>query len=279
MGVYSHATHVYLPEKETGKVIAGAMLKSAQPLVLCKPYGKWINVYLELGLSYKDVLEFPTAAYIEMNCYNSEGLDVRLYAQDRLVYKFESGCGDVTEEEDVLVEIAADLWAKDNPELAAAARAEAAKPANSEEEVARKSPDFWHLAPGEQEKFIARARESSKYKQFLSTSQAEDTLPDVKVFGPYLPEGRAIDDLHLLFLAISHRLHGAPEDERQKAVLEKWMGSAHSPNAEDYLRAVQDFLGLKGSLWSLDSIHTDLADKIDRRIVATDAIETAPKGK
>ncbi len=353
MGVYAHATHVYVPDNDTGRVIAGALLKSTQALVISKPYGKWINVYLEMGLSYKDCVEFPTAAHIELNVYNSEGFDVRLFAQDRLAFMYENGAGDVGEEEEQLMEIAADLWekenpdaakaasesirsrvegskadgsksaaepgkealgffglaeseqqewvkksgaaeedeeapakaadlwAKENPEKAAAAKAAAASASDSVSEAAEAgddaAPGFWGLPQDAQEKYLQQARDSGVFRKYVSDSQTEEEVPSCEPFKPYLPEGTLPGDFHRLLGAMQGRLHGAPTDEAEKALLEKWMdGKCHSDKAEDYVAAIARFFGLKGSLWSMESITAQMADKIAHRIVALEHLEKAP---
>lgn len=363
MGIFAHATHVFIPEKETARVIAGAMLKSAQSLVVSKPYGKWINVYLEMGLSYKDVLDFPTAPTIELNCYNSEGFDLRLFAQDRLMFIYENGCGDAGDDEAQVMEIAADLWEKENPEAAKAAKdaaahsrsnvakakaapdtsaepgrealgffglsedeqqewarkagaasdgddldeqalekaadlwakenpdkAEAAKKAAASAAAVEKQADaeaagdaralgFWGLSPAEQEKYVAQARQSGDFASKVNESQTEEAVPACDAFAPYLPEGRTAADLHRLLTAMNGRMYGAPTGENDKALLERWMnGKSHSERAEDYVAALGAFFGLKGSAWSLDTIQEQLADKIERRIVALEHLEAMPKG-
>ncbi len=353
MGVYAHATHVYVPDIDTGRVIAGALLKSPHSLAISKPYGKWINVYLEMGLSYKDCLEFPTAAHIELNVYNSEGFDLRLFAQDRLAFLYENGAGDVGEEEEQLMEIAADLWEKENPEAAKAAKdatrsrmegsktdvpktdAEPSKEAlgflglspeeqqewvkksgaseedeealskaadlwakeNPEKAAAAKAaasasgdtgesieagdgtvPGFWGLPEPEQEKYLSQARQSGVFRKYVNESQIEDDVPSCDPFKPYLPEGTTPQDLHRLLKAMQGRLHGPPNEETEKALLEKWMdGKNHSDRAEDYIAAISRFFGLKGSLWSIESITEQLSDHIAHRIVGLEHLEQTPK--
>ncbi len=278
MGIYAHAIHLHVPDKDTGRLLATGLLKSQQSLIICKPYDCWINVYLEMGLSYKDVLDLPTATYIELNCYDSEGLDLRVYASDRMVFLFESGCGDVGEEEDQILEIAEEIWKKENPELASKAAIEKPTVEGEGEPVAVSQPTtFWTLSEEEQEPFLKKARESSEYKDFVNDSQSEDALPDSKLFEPYLPEGRTLEELNHLLGAISCRLHGPPTDEAEIAAIEKWMnGERHSTKAEDYVAALSRFFGLRGSVWSLETIQAQLADKVDRRIIATDALDAMP---
>lgn len=363
MGIFAHATHVFIPEKDTARVVAGALLKSAQSLVVSKPYGKWINVYLEMGLSYKDVLEFPTVPTIELNCYNSEGFDLRLFAQDRLMFMYENGAGDAGDDEAEAMERAAELWEKDNPEAAKAAKeaaatsrssvakakpatdggaepgrealgffglseaeqaeyarkagasadaeefdeqaiekaadlwakenpemAEAAKKAALDAATAEKQADaeatgdakalgFWGLPKAEQDKYVAQAREASGESKGAAATHTEEAVPACDAFAPYLPEGRTPSDLHRLLVAMTGRQYGPPQNESDKALLELWMGGrSHSERAEDYVAAIGAFLGVKGSCWSLDAIQEQLADKIERRIVATELLEFMPKG-
>lgn len=274
MGLYAHVTHLHLPEKGQARVVAGALLKSPHPLILSTPYGKWINVYLQMGLSYKDVPEFPTTPHVELNCYDGEGLDVRLYAQDRLAFLFESGCSEFAEQDERLLEIAAELWEADPNHPVASP---ASNPTGEEALPGPLKPTFWDLAPDQQEKYIAQANRSGEFKKVVAaTTDSDELVPDPALFAPYLPEGNTLDDFRNLLAAISTRSYGEPTDSDQRAALQKWMGAAHSPKAEDYLRAVSRFLGLKGSLWSLESIQDNLADKIDRRIVPLDQLEADP---
>lgn len=274
MGVFAHATHLYLPDKEHGRLLVGSMLKSPHSLVISTPYDTWINVYLEMGLSYKDVPEFPTSTTIELNCYDSEGLDVRMYAQDRLAFLFESGCSEVAEQEDQLLEIAAKIW-KDDPDRIQPEPMRTPLPDEEDSEDGgntkpqSREADFWDLAPSDQEKYVQQARGSGEFKKFVTDStQADDIVPDPAIFEPYLPKERSIDDFHVLLNATSRRLHGAPTDEKQKTILERWMGGkTHSVRSEDYVEAIGSFLGVRGCLWSLESIQQHLGDKIDRRIV------------
>lgn len=285
MGVYAHATHLHLPNREQGRLLAGAMLGSAHPVVICPPYGSWINAYLPMGLSYKDVPEFPTSACIEMNCYDSEGLDIRVYASDRLAFLFESGCGDVAAEEDKLLEIAAQLWEEDParpvPKSQSVPDTESDAPEELQEaarEAREKAPDFWDLDPALQEPYLAKARDSGTFRKFVEEQSGDGTLPNPAPLKPFLPEGRTIEELTALLRAIHHRLQGPPQDAAQKAALAQWMpeGREHSTAAEDYLGAVARFLGLRGSLWSLETLQEQHASRIDRRIVPLEVIDQRP---
>jgi len=278
VGVYAHATHVHLPDRDQGKVIAGALLKCPHDVVISPPYGKWINAYLPMGLSYKDVKELPTAPHVEVNVYDSTGLDIRLYSQDRLSFLFESGVGDdAAEQEDELLEIASQIWEKENPKAAAAAKSAVIPKGDGEGDAPPPSKaDFWSLAEVEQNKYLAMARGSGEFRKFVETSSVEDSVPDVACFKPFMPEGRDIDELHLLLLGTSHRPYGPPQDERVRAAVVKWMGKEYSDKAEDYAGAIAKCLDLRGSLWSVDSILSQLSDKVDRRIVAIAALDAAP---
>lgn len=271
MGLYSHATHLFVPDKDQARQVVAALLRSPHSLVISTPYGNWLNVYLPLGLSYKDVPELLTTPHLELNCYDSEGFDVRLYQADRLAFHFESGCGDVSAEEDELLEIAEKLWREDpnrpvrrtTPIPATDDGEEAA------EHIKAREPDFWDLDKEQQDRYIAMARKSGDFQKFVQrTTQSDENIPLVDILEPYLPEGRSLTDLHLLIAGASRRLYGPPSDEREQAVLERWMnGRNHSTQAEDYVAAVARFFELKGSLWSLEAIQQQKADKIDRRIV------------
>ncbi|MCB2155213.1 hypothetical protein KQI84_10020 [bacterium] len=274
MGVFAHSTVLYISDKDQGRLIAGAMLKSPHSLVFTPPYGSWMNVYLPLGLSYKDIPELPTSTAIELNCYDSEGLDVRLFTSDRIAFMFESGCGDVGEEEDELLEIASGLWEKEQD--GDAEQIEVAAPADGEGDEAvteKRKKTFWDLSPEDQEKYVSQARSSGEFKKFVDSSTSEDNIPDVAPFAPFLPEGRTLDELQVLLGAIAKRLHGPPTDVKELESIKKWMdGKDHSDNAEDYLQAVANFLDVRGGVWSLEALQEKMADKIDRRIISLDAV-------
>ncbi|MBI5155204.1 hypothetical protein HZA57_08200, partial [Candidatus Poribacteria bacterium] len=212
MGIFSHATYLYLSDSATGRVLAGALLKGANAVVIAPPQGKWLTVYLPLGLSYKDVPELPTASAIELNCYDSEGLDLRLYTQDRLAFHFESGGSEVSAEEDQLLEIAEDLWNKEHPDALKTQT-------ESKDDEDTKPAGFWGLSQEQQNEYVTKARGSGEFRKFVETTSSEDSVPDVKPFEPFIPEGRTPEELHLLLAAVSHRLHGPPASEKEKLAL------------------------------------------------------------
>lgn len=286
MGLYAHATHIFLPDQEMGRIIATALLKSTHSLVISKPYGKWINVYLPLGLTYKDVKEFPSAVTLELNCFDSEGFEIKLFKNDRLAFHFESGVGDAAEQEDRVLELAEELWQKENPELVTKAR-EAQKKnaselgseaeANEEEESATKFDgvtDFWSLSEEDQQDFMNRARNSPEFLTFAQQSTAFDQIPDVEPLEDYLAEGKTSADLEQ-FLSLCLQRSSAPTSETDKAFIAKLLGGKeHSLLAEDYLTGFASFFGVRGSLWTVETLMEEKADKIDRRIIPIDALET-----
>ena len=105
------------------------------------------------------------------------------------------------------------------------------------------------------------------------------SAPDAAPFADLLPDSHTTEQFQKLLDAAARRLHGAPSDEEHKKVLTEFMGSEHSTKAEDYAAAVAKFLGVRGSLWSLEALQEQLADKVDRRIVPIDALDEAPKAK
>lgn len=285
MGLYAHATHIYLPDQDTGRLVATALLKSTHSLVLSKPYGKWINAYLPMGLSYKDVKEFPSAACIELNCFDSEGFEIKLFKNDRLAFHFESGVGDAAEQEDYVLEIAEELWQEDNPELVTKARAahkQQASDLGSSDEDDSSSPasglkeinDFWSLSEEEQKPYMDRARKSEKVIAYAEKATATDQLPDVEPLTDFLAEGNSAEDLER-FLALCVQRSAPPTEEASKAFAAKMLqGKEHSELAEDYLTAFARLFGLRGSLWTVETLQEQKADKIDRRIIPIDATES-----
>ncbi|MBX3729142.1 MAG: hypothetical protein KF858_08140 [Candidatus Sumerlaeia bacterium] len=274
MGIYAHSTHLFLPDKDHGRLLAGALFKSPHSLVLSTPYGNWINVYLQMGLSCKDIPQLPTTTHIELNCYNSEGLDVRLYARDRLAFLFESGCNELAEQEDQLMELAAQLWQLDPgrpiPEVPT-------RPESGDDLPAPSEPSFWDLTPAQQEEYLAQARRSGEFQEVLRRStDSEDLVPDPEAFGPYLPADRTIDEFRVLLAATSRRLLGPPIMGSEVAALQRWMGTDHSTRAEDYVAAIASFLGVRGALWSLESIQEHRAEQINRRIIPIDQLDQPP---
>jgi hypothetical protein len=279
VGLFAHAAHLHTPDKETAKFLAGALLRSPHAPVIATPYGHWLNVYLPMGLSYKDVPELPTATYVEVNVYDGEGLDLRLYKSDRLAYQFESGVGDAAEEEDQILEIAADLWRKEHPEekREAAASAVAGDVASEVEEDARKGKDFWTLEKAEQDAYMERARSSGEFAKVRDQTSEESAAPDPADFEGLLPEGRTLEELRALLNGISRRRLGPPANSDERAAIARHMeGKEHSTKAEDYAAAIARFLGLRGSLWSLETILEQRQEKVDRRIVPIDALDAPP---
>jgi hypothetical protein len=274
VGIYAHSTHFYLPDKDHGRLLASALFKSPHSLVLSTPYSSWINAYTQMGLSCKDIPQLPTTTHIELNCYNSEGLDVRLFTRDRLAFLFESGCNELAEQEDQLMELAAQLWhldpARPIPDVPT-------RPESGDDLPAPAEPSFWDLSPAQQEEYLAQARRSGEFQEVLRRStDSEDLVPDPEAFGPFLPPDRTVDDFRILLAAISRRLLGPPVMGAEIAALEKWMGTTHSTRAEDYLAAIAAFLGVRGALWSLESIQQHCADKIDRRIIPIHHLDQSP---
>lgn len=263
MGLYAHATHVYVTDKDHGRTLASGILKSTQPLVLSTPYGRWINVYLSLGMSYKDVQDLPTATYLELNCYNSEGLDLRLYTADRLACLFQSGCGEREADDDRAMEIAADLWEKENT--------------GARESADGRPRTFWTQPEAEQEKWVARARQSGEFRQYLNDTEHDVSLPDLSGFDPYLPDGRTLDDLERLLTIVSRRFAGPPTQADDLACIRKWMDDKpHSTAAEDYVQAIARFFELQGALWSLDAIQQHRAADVDRGIIKIEKLDQSP---
>lgn len=279
MGLFAHAAHLHTPDKETAKFLAGALLRSSHAPVIATPYGHWLNVYLPMGLSYKDVPELPTATYVEINVYDSEGLDLRLCKSDRLAYHFESGVEDAAEEEDQLLEIAAALWRKDHPEEKREA-AGTGDVASEVEEDARKGKDFWTLEKAEQDAYLERARQSGEFARMRDQTSEEAAAPDPAGFEGLLPEGRTLEELRALLNGISRRRFGPPANSDERAAIARHMeGKDHSTKAEDYAAAIARFLGLRGSLWSLETILEQRQDKVDRRVVPIDALDAPPSLK
>lgn len=281
MGLYAHSIHLLAADKDTGRFLAGHLLKSSQSLVVATPYGRWITVYLPMGLSYKDVADLPTAQYVELNCYDGEGFDVRLYAQDRLAYLFESGCGDLSEVEDKLMEVAAGIWREEHPDEERETVEETASThdiSGDEEVDPRQGKDFWSLAEDVQNEYLARAKASPDYGAFLEGLGTSHASPDPAPFAHFLEGAEATPaDLKEFLDAAATRLAGPPKDDRHKAVLARRMdGREYSDNAADYLAAVAGMLGVRGALWSLEALQQKLADKIDRRIVPIDALDETP---
>lgn len=263
MGLYAHSTHVYVADKDHGRVLASGILKSSQPLVLSSPYGRWINVYLSLGMSYKDVPDLPTATYVELNCYNGEGLDLRLYTADRLACLFQSGCGEREAEDDHAMEIAAAMWEKENP--------------GAKETADGKPRSFWTQAEAEQEKWLSRARQSGEFRQYLTDTEHDVSIPDLSGFDPYLPDGRTLDDLERLLNIVTRRFHGPPSSGDDVAAIRRWMdGKVHSSHAEDYVQAIARFFDFRGALWSLESIQQHQATGIDRGIIKIEKLDQPP---
>jgi enamine deaminase RidA (YjgF/YER057c/UK114 family) len=261
VGVFAHVTCLHIPDFERGKTLATAVLRGSQPAVISSPYGKWLNAYLPLGISWKDVPDLPTATHIEINCYDSEGLDLRLYSADRLAFFFESGCGEDSDEEDRLMEIAAQLWLEENP-------------VPPESEAAAHPSNFWSLDPKARQPWLDKAGKTREFRDFVNQSREEMGVPDCEPLRPFLPPGRELGELENLLRATLKRLHGPPEDPAETAALSKWMGGrTHSDKAEDYVRAIADFLGLKGAEWSLPSIESRLAAQLNRGIIPINALE------
>lgn len=279
MGLYAHATHLSAPDKETGKFLAGALLRSPHGPVVATPYGKWLNAYLPLGLSYKDAPELPTATNIEINVYDGEGFDIRLFKADRLAYLFESNCGDdAAGEEDRLLEIASAQWKAEHPDEQRSLSSDEIDPHSEVEEDIHTGKDFWTLPEEEQEAYIRKARESAEFKAFQAESRREAAAPDCSDFADLLPEGKPLDGLKALLDAAARRLAGPPADGPAREALDAACpAGAANAKAEDYAAAIAAYLGLRGSLWSLDAIQDQLADKIDRRIIPIDALDARPK--
>jgi hypothetical protein len=273
LGLFAHSTHVFIPDREHGKLVAGALLRTQHSAVMSTPYGKWLNVYLPLGLTYKDVPDLPTATFLEFNCYDSDGLDLRLYTSDRIAFIFESGLTDVGEEEDRLLEIASGIYEQstsqplEEPEAAPEAAGEDGKAGTT----------FWRLEEAQQNEWVERARQSSEFKSFVSQTVSEDNIPDLAPLAPYLPEGRSLDELKTLLAAVQARLLGPPSREEHRLVLEKWMEAAHSDRAEDYVEAIGKFFGFRGCLWSLETIQEKMGELIDRRIIPIDSLDFHPE--
>lgn len=281
MSLFSHATHVYLPDQDTGRVIASAMLRSEHAVLISKPYGKWINAYLPMGLSYKDVKEFPTATALEMNCFEDEGFEIKFFTSDRLAFHFESGMGDIAEQEDELLEIAAEIWEQENPEQAARIKAlhESATLTDNDSADEDAPPtferidDFWSLSVEEQKPFLQKAKSSEKFKKYNLDAHSDQNKIDVSSISPFLPEGKSLGELEQLIEISTNRFDGPPENDSQKELIAKYMvGKHHSDNAGDYLLAFQNFFEVKGSLWSLESLQDNHSDQIDRRIVSLDKL-------
>ncbi len=283
MGLYAHSTHIFLPDQDTGRLVATALLKSPLSLVISKPYGKWINAYLPMGVTYKDVKEFPSAACFELNCFDSEGLEIKLFKNDRLAFHFESGVSDAAEQEDQVLEIAEQLWQRENPDLVTQAREAQKKQASnigsSAEEDAIEGveltalKDFWSLSEEEQKPFMDRARQSSEFKAFEEKVTATDQLPDFEPLLEFLTTEYSPQDLER-FLSLCLQRGSTPEEEASKAFAAKMLnGKEHSTLAEDYLSAFAKLFGLKGCLWTVETLLEQKADKIDRRIIPIDALE------
>ncbi len=261
MGVFAHVTCLHIPDAERGRILASALLRGSQPAVISTPYGRWMNAYLPLGISYKDVPDLPTATHLEINCYNSEGLDLRLYSSDRLVFLFESGCGEGADEQEHLMEIAARLWKEQHQQSA--------------EDIETGRPiTFWGLEEEQQQPWLLKAEETEEFKAFLNQSQADMEIPDFSALVPFLPQGRDVAEFECLLKATERRTHGEPSDPGEIAALQKWMGRRHSECAEDYLEAIAKFIGLRGVLWSLPTIEDRLMDKIESGIIKVDLLET-----
>jgi len=278
MSISAHASHILIPDKEMGKVVAMAMLKSPYQLVISKPYGQWINGYLPMGLSYKDVKEFPTATCLELNCYENESVEVKFFTSDRLAFEFESGIADEAELEDYVLNQAAELWKKDNPELVEKAK-EAIRKANEtvdeEDEMGGKQDfsevekiaDFWSLSEDEKKPYLEKVKATDEYKEKVSSDQ--ESVPDPAPLEKIIPDGKNLEELNQLVHATAKRKTGAPEDEATKATVAKYMdGKNHSDEAIEYLKAFANFFEVKGSAWSVESIMEKLSDKVDRRIIS-----------
>ncbi len=264
VGVFAHVTCLHIPDSGRGRLLAAAVLRGSRPGVISSPYGKWLNAYLPLGVSWKDVPDLPTATHIEINCYDSEGLDLRLYASDRLAFFFESGCGEDSGEEDRLMDIAAQLWLAENP-----------FPAGTEAPDHR--DNFWSLDPKGRQPWLDKAAQTREFRDFINQSREEMDIPDCEPLRPFLPAGRDLAEFQNLLRATQKRLHGAPESPAEVAALAKWMrGRAHSDLAEDYVRAIAEFLGLRGTLWSLPAIESRLAAELNRGIIPINALEEKP---
>jgi hypothetical protein len=286
MGLFAHATHIHLPDQDTGRLVASALLKSPLGLVISKPYGKWINAYLPMGISYKDVKEFPTASCLELNCFDSEGLEIKLFKNDRLAFHFESGVSDAVEQEDRLLELAEELWQDEHPELVQQAR-EAQKQrahelSNLETQIDDEPPaqanlaqvkDFWALTPEEQAPYLDRARTSSQFISFSEEITDADHLPDCEPLLDFLAPDYSRETLEQ-FLFILLKRHAPPSSESEKALASRLLGGKeHSTRAEDYLRGFATLFGVRGSLWTVDSLLTEKASAIDRRIISVEALE------
>ena len=191
---------------------------------------------------------------------------------------FESGCGDVGEEEDELLEIASNLWMSEHGGSAEHIEMPSSdSPAEDAPAPETRKKTFWDLTPEEQDDFVTQARSSGEFKKFVDHSTSEENTPEAEAFGPFLPEERTLDEFQTLLGVISKRLHGPPTEARELEIIKRWMEDRdHSDKAEDYLQAVARFLNVRGALWGLEALQDHLADKIDRRIIPIDAVSQLP---
>ncbi|MEQ8819751.1 MAG: hypothetical protein RLY93_05860 [Sumerlaeia bacterium] len=266
MGLFSHATFLLIPSKEHGRLVARSMMESSHSLLFTRPYkqegGKdgefWMSVYLPLGLAYKDVPELPTTTSLEIDCLDGDGLSLKLFASDRVAFHFETGVGDVGEEEDRLLELAAELYTGENTG--------ASDIAEGDEDP--EAQGFWAQDEERQNQYVDRARRSPQYQTYLQESRGASAVPPMEPLAPLLPEGRTIDQLGRLLRLAASRLEGAPEAEEDKALLREVMdGKEHSDSAEDFVRALERFFGLKGALHSQESLMEQHSGAVDGRIV------------